>query len=288
MGVNYLWMYWENVAQNTRAPWLDLCLETIRSKSDGLELSLLSRDSVFEVLPELDRRTWQSLATPTFRADYARAHLLLRYGGIWVDIDTLAMAPLVSLLGEVDESGIVGWGADSGGRFYTGLIAASPGSPFVSAWVEAIERRVYEAQSSSRGLSYAALGQEITRDLSKSVPSKSLDRAKVAPIMYDRWRQVLSPYLAPSAVLRSRPYTVILWNAAMGGTLSRFSKHEVLASRMLLGRLLRIALGIKTVEEEELDYRIRLSPLARLRYSDFGYRVERRLSHIGRLSHGQA
>jgi len=81
-----------------------------------------------------------------------------------------------------------------------------------------------------------------------------------------------------------RPVTFVLWNALMAMPLRRYDRDRLLASRILLARLLRIGLGVSELAQEE-DLWTRLHELSALRFSNFGQRVE---STARRLAVGRA
>jgi hypothetical protein len=65
----------------------------------------------------------------------------------------------------------------------------------------------------------------------------------------------------------------VLWNAVMAPALQDATRERLLASRMLLSRLLRIGLGHSTVEAEE-DLYTKLHVLSAARFSLAGQRME--------------
>src|ERR1700688_5126077 len=123
----------------------------------ALELRVVSRHDAIAWLPDLDVERWESLPAPNYRSDYVRSRVLQRYGGVWMDVDTVALSPLSQLLDELDASGMVCFGKELG-RFFGGLCADAAGTAFVDAWVEGQDRAL-----SRRGdwaeLPYAALAQ---------------------------------------------------------------------------------------------------------------------------------
>jgi len=272
-----IWTYWEDVPGRTRAPYLDLCLETIRFNSGGMEVRVMSRDDVQGWLPELDSATWYKLPAPNYRSDYVRSRVLDRYGGIWIDVDTIAVAPLTGLLAEIDHSGIVCWGTELG-RCFTNLCAASPRAPFVEAWA----RRQDEALGRSDDwahLQYSELAQNVTWDLARELPWKAVPMSRVAPIPWYEWRRFLSRFDSPSRIQAGEPIAIVLWNAVMGPALAGATSSELMKSRSLLGRLFRIGMGISRWEEEE-DVFTKLQALSDLRFSLNGQRVELNLRRV--------
>ena len=281
-GKAHVWMYWEDVPGEHKAPYLELCLETIKLHLDeDMCLHALDEEGVFEWLPDLSPEVWEKLGTPVRRADYARVRLVERHGGLWLDADCIAMAPLRPLLEPLGPHEVVGWGSDLGGRFYNNLFAASPGAPLLRGWIEAQDAAL-AAQEDWRLLSWAALGQDLMRDLVTAHGCHALPSERIAPVLWYEWRRLLSPLQSPARVLASEPITVMLWNREMGRHLARRSADSLLAGRMLIGRLLRIALGISSLAEE-LDLVTRLSLLSDLRYTTSGRRIEHHVRALGEL-----
>jgi hypothetical protein len=266
-----VWAYWEDGARARRPVYLDLCLETIQRHCAPLELRLLSRHDAITWLPDLDVERWESLPAPNYRSDYVRSRVLQRYGGVWMDVDTVALAPLSQLLDELDSTGMVCFGKEHG-RFFGGLCAAAPGSAFVDDWVEGQDRALSRYADWAE-LPYAALAQDVTWEIARRLPWKALPMERVAPVPWYQWRRFFSRVESPGRILLGSPLTVVLWNAVMAPNLRARTRPELLAARTLLSRLLRIGLGRSAVSEEE-DAWTRLHALSALRFSLPGQRVE--------------
>jgi len=268
-----IWSYWEDLPGRRRGDYLGLCIESLQRHAGGLELRLLGHDDARRWLPDLDKGVWESLPAPNFRSDYVRSRVLHRFGGIWADPDTIALRPLSTLLDEVDETGTLCWGREFG-RFFGGLCAAAPGSPFMESWAQAQDEAIGRA-SNGRGLEYAALAQGVTWSLARRLPWKSLPSDQVAPVPWHEWRRFLSRVESPKRVLRSDPVTVVLWNMVMQRRLAKQTRAQLLRTHALIGRLFRIALGISSPEQEE-DLLTRLAFVPSLRYSTPVQSIEKR------------
>jgi hypothetical protein len=266
-----VWAYWENAKRAQRSVYLDLCVETIERHAAPLELRVLSRDDALMWLPDLDVERWESLPAPNYRSDYVRSRVLQRYGGVWMDVDTVALSPLSQLLDELDDTGMVCFGKEFG-RFFGGLCAAAPGAAFVDAWVEGQDRAL-SRRSDWAELPYAALAQDVTWELARRLPWKALPMERVAPVPWYQWRRFFSRVESPRRLLQGSPITVVLWNAVMAPRLRDRTRPELLASRALLSRLLRIGLGLSTARQEE-DAWTQLHGLSSLRFSLAGQRLE--------------
>lgn len=264
-----VWAYWEDRPGSTRAPYLDVCLQTISRHAAPLEVHVLGREDAPRWLPDLDVERWERLPAPNFRSDYVRSRVLQRYGGIWIDVDTVVLRPLTELLDELDDTGVVCFGKEQG-RFFGGLCAARTGVDFVDAWV-ANQDKALERFPDWSDLPYATLAQDVTWELARTFPWKALPMEKVAPIPWYQWRRFFSRLESPRHVLAGSPVTVVLWNAVMAPGLRHQSQHDILSSKMLLSRLLRLGLG--TSDDEE-DGWTNLAALSALRFSVTGQRVE--------------
>jgi Glycosyltransferase sugar-binding region containing DXD motif len=266
-----VWAYWEDGPRRTRSAYLDLCLDTLAHHAAPLELRLLSRHDTPGWLPDLDVDRWEALPAPNFRSDYARSRVLQRYGGVWVDVDTIALAPLSRLLDELDDSGMVCFGKEQG-RFFGGLCAAAPGTAFVDAWVQG-QDRVLDRHTDFATVPYAGLAQDVTWELARRMPWKALPMARVAPVPWYEWRRFFSRVESPRRVVDASTITVVLWNAVMAPRLRDRTRAQLLHSRMLVARLLRMGLGVGGPGAEE-DVLTRLAPLSGVRFSRVGQRLE--------------
>jgi hypothetical protein len=266
-----VWAYWEDVPGRSRSAYLDLCLETIKQNADGMEVHVMNREDVRSWLPDLDLERWERLPAPNYRSDYVRSRVLYLYGGVWADIDTVAVAPLTGLLEELDGTGTVCWGTELG-RCFTNLCVARPGAPFVEAWARQQDETLSRTADWSR-LNYSALAQDITWGLAERLPWKAVPMRRVAPVPWYEWRRFLSRLESPRRILKGSPITVVLWNAIMQAAFGPMSSDRLLGSPVLLGRLLRIGLGLSNWEQEE-DSLTRLHFLSDLRFSTRGQGVE--------------
>ncbi|MGH9067108.1 MAG: glycosyltransferase [Acidimicrobiales bacterium] len=263
-----VWQYWEDVPGRARPAYLDLCLETVCRHAGALEVRLLDFHGVLDWLPDIDPDVWRRLPDPPARSDYARARLLDRYGGLWLDIDTIALQPLDNLVALLDRAEVVGWGNRDG--IMSGCIAARPGAALLTAWVAAQEEALAADWSEAP---YAFLSQRPLRPLAARIGYHAIPEAKVAPVPWYEWRRFMSRIESPARVLAARPFVVVLWNAVMGPPLAARSRSRVLEGSMLLSRLMRIALGLSTVSSESPGL-VGLDPLSRLRFSHPGRSAE--------------
>ena len=132
-------------------------------------------------------------------------------------------------------------------------------------------------------LAYSALAQDVSWGLARDLPWKSLPMDRVAPVPWYQWRRFLSRTESPARLMAPRPVTFVLWNALMAMPLRRYDRDQLLASRILLARLLRMGLGVSELTQEE-DAWTRLHELSGLRFSGFGQRVEATVRRMARTT----
>jgi hypothetical protein len=141
-----VWFYWEGPCPE----WIALCQHTILRHAPGARL-LTPR--AFDELWDRDRDIDLSRLHPAHRADFVRAFLLARYGGLWVDADCLVMQPLAGVLDLVREHDFVAH-RERSGYVSNGFIGARPGSRSAQAYYSL----VCEALRSRRELGWIELG----------------------------------------------------------------------------------------------------------------------------------
>lgn len=273
-----VWAYWES-GDRPRAAYLDLCIETIARHAGSLPFHLLGRDDAPGWLPDMDVERFLALPAPNFRSDYVRSRLLQRYGGVWIDVDTVVLGPLARLVDAIDDTGVVCFGQEHG-RFFGGLCATAPGTAFADAWVEGQDRMLDRRGFRIEDLGYAGLAQDVTWHLARQFDWRALPMGQVAPVPWFQWRRFFSRLESPARILAGDPVTVVLWNAVMEPRLRHRDRDRLLAEHTLLSRLLRIGLGRSTPAEEE-DAWTRLAGLSAARFSLTGQRIEATGRRVG-------
>ena len=276
----HVWMYWEDLPGRGCPAYL-LLVPRDRPAPPGRDktLHVLDEHSVFDWLPDLDRKVWERLKVPAQRADYARTRLVYRYGGLWIDADCIAMRRLDALDHYLDGHELASWGKDIRGRFFNNLFSAPAGSTLVGRWIEN-QDRVLAGCEDWNTLGWNDIGSGAFFPLMREADYANMPAPEVAPVLWFAWRRFLSPYQSPAT---SPGLVAGHGDAVEQGHGARCSpaksSDEVLGAPMLLSRLLRIALGTSTLEAE-LDWRTRLSPVSDLRYGPTGRSIERRLRRL--------
>jgi hypothetical protein len=100
-----VWMYWADPPGSTEADrpsYISACLETVR-RTGGCDVVVVSPETISTYADGLHPAFW--LLTPNHQSDVFRTHMLYRYGGMYIDADTVvvrSLRPLFERLAEVD------------------------------------------------------------------------------------------------------------------------------------------------------------------------------------------
>src|SRR5690606_946768 len=118
---------------------------------------------------------------PAQRADFIRAFLLARYGGLWIDADCIVMQPLRPLLEELPRHEFVAH-RERSGLVSNGFIGARPGSTVAQRFYE----RVCARLRGRKRLGWTSLGSEPLNEVldSKDIRWHELPCERIQPICW--------------------------------------------------------------------------------------------------------
>jgi hypothetical protein len=123
-----IFMYWETLPGKTKPVYLDLCYDTIfKNCSQDFKIHMLDEKSIKNYLPEIRTDLDQKLKIQQ-KVDYYRLLLLYKYGGIWLDADTIVIKSLIPLFEKLKSYHYVGFGCHHG-------FCTRTGKPNPANWV---------------------------------------------------------------------------------------------------------------------------------------------------------
>ena len=143
-----VWVYWEGPCPD----WIAACRRTIAAHAPDLQA--LTPES-FASLWDRDRDIDITRLQVAHRADFIRAFLLARYGGLWIDSDCVVMQALRPVLDRVAASDFVGH-RERSGYVSNGFIGARRHSRIADAFY----RRICGILRSGKPLGWISLGGE--------------------------------------------------------------------------------------------------------------------------------
>jgi len=128
----YLWMYWQDKIPGVKKPsYLDLCLKTVyKHCSKDFNIRLLNENTISNYLhnlrPDLDKKLGINQKT-----DYFRVLLLFKYGGVWMDVDTIVIKSLKPMMTKLKKYDFIGFGCHGERK----CIKKKNGYPYPANWV---------------------------------------------------------------------------------------------------------------------------------------------------------
>lgn len=130
--VNNIWMYWENLPGKKKYSYLNLCQKTIiKNCSKNFKINLLNEKNIYEYIPDL-RKDIDYKMNIQQKVDYIRYILLYKYGGIWIDSDTIVINDLMPIINKLEKYDFVGFGYHS---FKKQKDLSCNGKPYPANWV---------------------------------------------------------------------------------------------------------------------------------------------------------
>ncbi len=136
--------------------YLQLCVATWQVHGGLDDVCLITDANLHDWVAEsvLDLVALQAYPVPQ-RKDAIEIAVLARYGGLFIDLDTICSAPLVTIGEALVDREIALYG------FHMSFVAVQPGSAIVSRWLELLQQTLTlprERLMAATGLSYTQLG----------------------------------------------------------------------------------------------------------------------------------
>ena len=251
-----IWCLWE--PPGTLPGYLQACLRTIQRNS-GVEVRLLEPADVEALAPDLDPEIARRVPRPGQRSDYYRSHLLAARGGMWLDVDSIVLSSLEFVFDALDDGWTMAARVRAGDSVGTAPLATVPGHPAMRRWIEIQETLIAEHGSE---LPWTAIGASSLTQAVGTSEFLPLTTEQVAPLPWTQADRFTSRFESPDQVLRGAPPMLNLYNDRFSPALRQMSQDEILGSNLMLGRVLRIALG-DTTTADEASWLHRLAPVSR-------------------------
>jgi hypothetical protein len=104
-----LWIYWDDL--QPRPGYIELCLSTIYKNSYDFNLYLLNKDNILDYLPEI--KSYEIYFNDLLLAqkvDIYRIWLMYKYGGLYIDTDTILLKSPIKLYNLLNKYDYIGYG----------------------------------------------------------------------------------------------------------------------------------------------------------------------------------
>ncbi len=108
----YLWQYWDNIDGKPTPAFINLCLKTVdKHCSVSFKVVRLNKDNIFKYIPELEKyKEKLDKLIIAHRVDIYRIMLLHKYGGLYLDADTICLRDPIEIIHKLFEYDFVGFG----------------------------------------------------------------------------------------------------------------------------------------------------------------------------------
>lgn len=230
-----VWTYWEGPCPS----WIRACRKTIVAHAAGVRLLT---PETFDRLRDRDRDIDLSRLHAPHRADYVRAFLLQRYGGMWVDADCVVMQPLNQILDLLERHDFVGH-RERAGLISNAFIAARPGSRIASAFYDG----VCQSLRSRRPIPWNGIGADPLTAIVQADATGwvELPCERVQPVCWSHPEEFFAERSADEhqAVLDTQALCYMLSNGAINNYLSRQPRADLMGDRTFFSFLLNRALA---------------------------------------------
>lgn len=238
-----VWTYWEGPCP----AWVRACRRTMLRHVPNLRLL---DPASFAALRRGDPDAAIDLSHlhVAHRADFIRAFLLQRFGGLWLDADCLVLQPLDEVLRLLQQHDYVAHRARQG-VLSNAFIGARPGSRIAAAYYERVRRTV----AAKHRFSWNWLGGDLLTEVVKADPSclHELPCERVQPICWSRPQDFLAqrdPQEHAQHVVGDA-WTYMLSNVELGKRFPSAGGDDLLHPRSFFRHLLQRALGPGDVQE---------------------------------------
>lgn len=124
----YLWTYWDNVNRLVTPPLIDLCYKTVQIHcTNSFDVVRLSSNNIKKYLPELSEYEKEIAKLQiAHKVDLYRIMLLYKYGGLYIDADTIVLRDPIEIMEKLEKYDYVGFGC-SGDKCKNGYMKPSNG-----------------------------------------------------------------------------------------------------------------------------------------------------------------
>jgi SAM-dependent methyltransferase/predicted glycosyltransferase involved in capsule biosynthesis len=172
-----IWMYWEGECPE----WIRRCQQTVFSHGSNVRLLTVEE---FRKLRDSDLDIDIERLHVAQRADFIRAFLLARYGGLWLDSDCIVMRSLDPLLQALEGYEFLAHRERTAGLWANDLLGAAPGSMIAAE----LYRGICRTLRSQEKIGWTDLGcRAVTRALEAHLaPWLEVEVRKIQPVCWSR------------------------------------------------------------------------------------------------------
>jgi hypothetical protein len=263
---NVLWLYWES-SPSGEPDYIRLCRKSMKVHATSYEVVLVTPDNLKQFLPDIpdrvfdiergtmdDPRQRRIDAIPQ-RADFIRAFLLEKYGGIYVDSDAISLGDLGGYFSLLRQYDFLAVRRSSFGKTHisVGFMGARRGGTVVSEYVTQLKDRLqgdlsYEWNEIGQSLLTPIFDRH--RDIVFEVPEK-----EIQPVTWENARSLfVSTSHKLDEIITPRTRVFMLYHGPFERELRNVGMNELYFSPMLVSQAFRHALPEWAFNEVQKGY----------------------------------
>ncbi len=180
-----LWYYWETMAGKKKPGYIDLCYDSITHNCKNcFDIISLNEKNINTYLPELKNKINLDHLSIPHKTDYYRYALLEKYGGIWIDADTVVVKCLCPLYNQLMRSNkdYMGFGCgksrgscernpnDTKNYPVNGLMMSKPKTQFMKC----VKDKSVEIIQNNKTFDYHAIGRGVLNNCINEMNNKDV------------------------------------------------------------------------------------------------------------------
>lgn len=204
-----IWTYWEDIDNEGEPPHITLCRNSMIEHLGDCSLVIVNPENMHKYLPGVDR-FWEGLEVEiqgridkysrklfkkksrkniAVKADVIRALLLYRYGGIYIDTDTIFLQPLDYYFQLLEEKEFFIMRRQSHGKdhMYVGFYGSQPGSIILRDYIASMRAKLQQ----SKDVGYNDLGASMITPIVEKHADRAtvLSEKEIQPITFEVSRE---------------------------------------------------------------------------------------------------
>lgn len=263
-GERPLWLYWETAAGQRLPPHIAICRSIIEYRCSDLSIRLVTPENLSLYLPELHPNIHQitevdtgaiSLGTKTL---FIRAFLLEKFGGLYIDSDSIPLRSLASLFELIEQRGFLAIRRTSAPRRHisVGLLGARPENAVIRGYAAQLREHLVARTA----YKWTEMGSELITPIVDADLSHStiLPEEYAHPVVAEKQWMFLVKDLEPADIVRAEAFIVMLFHrpftgpskaipgygipASPKGWLHNWGLEDLYYGDILLSKLFRLAL----------------------------------------------
>lgn len=252
-----VWLYWENLGPKGMPAYLKLCIETLRKHNTGAVIHLVTPDNLKEYIPDLEidlnsiRMKDAKKTAVSLKADYLRVKLLHAYGGLWQDVDCIALRNYSDEINRLlDQHDFVCMRKVSKENKYisNNFIASVKGGDVIGEYLSRMELHILYKYSNDEKYDWTEIGAAMLTPVVNAASEGSIfffDEDLIHPFDFTEAKilQSVDPYYQFEAKLDPNALCVMLYHSLFDDFLKNAPRNIILQSEKILCQILRRSLG---------------------------------------------